>query len=129
MAEKRKQWEIELDNYIILKMKKLLGDDFEFEIGAVHTLFDINNVHSDEYDIHDLTQHYAFTMMSENFEHSAMLKKELERREYDVSITYPTDKTAKLNVFHKTNKNEIISSVDFNIHSEGLIIDFEKAEF
>lgn len=129
MADK-KRWEIELENYLIKKMRSILGEDVDFELYDIETLFNINDISSEEYSIDDLAKHYAYTIMTEDYESSNLIKEELKNRNCELSFDIHEDnETATLNVYYKPETSVAYVDVKFNVVPEGFIIDFESEDF
>lgn len=133
MADKKK-WEIELERYLKNKISRILNIDddddvegLEIKILNIEDLFDYNNI-TDDTTIDDLAMYYAFTIMSEEFEKSNIIKNELNERDCTLDLIV-NDDTAILNVYHLDNNEVPYVDVKFNVTSEGLIIDFEEEDF
>ncbi|MFW6247149.1 MAG: hypothetical protein ACOC22_03205, partial [bacterium] len=80
----KKRWEIELERYLKEKISNILNidedDDLEINVLNIEDMFDYDDI-DDSTSIHDLAIYYAFTIMTEEFEKSNLLKNELTNRE------------------------------------------------
>lgn len=126
----KKRWKIEFEKYLTKKMKDMFGDDdddLEIKVLNIEDTLDYDNI-DDDTTIDELATYYAFTIMTEEFEKSQIIKDELKKRDCTVELDIGKE-TAVLNVYYKEQNELPYVDVKFNVISDDLIIDFEEEDF
>jgi len=121
-------WEKELREYIVRKMKNRLGLDVnpsEIKTVSVDAEVDFKIL-----EIEELAMIYAFAIMKEDFEEAKEIADELKTRDCIVEIDVnDLEKTGVINVYKQPETSVVFIDIKLKVLPDGMIVDFEKQNF
>jgi len=120
-------WEGDLKNHIIKKIKKSTGEDID---GDSIVLFETDCGNFIELPTSGLINAYVFSLMKENFEQSKEILDELSNRDCEVNIVFDNkNQKGEVIVYEKTKKDTPHIKIPLKVFPDGIVIDFDAYDF